>query len=158
MVRLGYGTTEKYLSMEECEDFQKPTVNAILPKMVIYRETAGDVVFRITKYGWLGLAHLAPLQGYGQLQYPMGHLRSEYTPRTLYQILVEFRQLECDMEEEILSCDKNMLTPNWIMECRRFLKQCDATILTTGTRKPLRGRTGNVTLMEVFSNKNFTAK
>jgi hypothetical protein len=67
------------------------------------------------------------------------------------------------MEEEILSCDfdkyeKNILTPNWIMECWKFLKQCDATIETKRTWKPLRGRKGDITLMEAFANKNFTAK
>jgi hypothetical protein len=76
---------------------------------------------------------------------------------------MEFTQLECGMEEEILSCDfdkyeKNILTPNWITECWRFLKQYDATIETMGTCKPLRGRKGDVALMEVFANKNFTAK
>jgi hypothetical protein len=63
----------------------------------------------------------------------------------------------------MLSCDfnkyeKNILTPNWIMECWRFLKQCDATIETTGTWKTLRGRKYDVALMEVFANKNFTTK
>jgi hypothetical protein len=43
-------------------------------------------------------------------------------------------------------------------ECWRFLKQCDVTMETTGTWKPLRGRKGDVALMEVFANKNFTAK
>jgi hypothetical protein len=46
----------------------------------------------------------------------------------------------------ILSCDfdkyeNNILTLNWIMECWRFLKLCDAKIKTMGTRKPLRRRT-----------------
>jgi hypothetical protein len=76
---------------------------------------------------------------------------------------MEFTQLECGMEQEILSCDfdtyeKKILTPNWIAECWRFLKQCDSTIETTGTWKPLQGREDDVALMEVFVNKNFTAK
>jgi hypothetical protein len=55
---------------------------------------------------------------------------------------MEFTQLECGMEEEILSCDfdkneKNILTPNGMRECWRFLKQCDATIETKGTWKLL---------------------
>jgi hypothetical protein len=41
---------------------------------------------------------------------------------------------------------------------RRFMKQYDATIETTGTWKPLRGRKDYVALVEVFANKNFTAK
>jgi hypothetical protein len=71
---------------------------------------------------------------------------------------MEFIQLECGMEQEILSCDfdkyqKNILTPNWITEC-----WSDLTIKTTGTWKPLRGRKGDVALMEVFANKKITAK
>jgi hypothetical protein len=50
------------------------------------------------------------------------------------------------------------LTPNWITECWRFLKQREATIQITGTWKPLIGRKGDVALMEVFADKNFTAK
>jgi hypothetical protein len=85
------------------------------------------VVFGTTNYGGLGL-----------LQYLLGHLRSEDTSGTLYQILMEFTQLECGMEEEILSCDfdkyeRNILTPHWIMECWMFLKKYDATIETTVT-------------------------
>jgi hypothetical protein len=54
--------------MEECEAIQKPPVNANLPEMGIHRKKAGDVVFETTKYGGLGVAHLAAaVQGYGQL-------------------------------------------------------------------------------------------
>jgi hypothetical protein len=94
-------------------------VNAILPKMGINWNTKREVVFGTTKYGGLGLAHLAVVQGYGQLQYLLEHLRSDDTSGTVYRILMEFTQLECDTEQEILSCDfdkyeKNILTPNWI--------------------------------------------
>jgi hypothetical protein len=76
---------------------------------------------------------------------------------------MEFTQLGCGIEQEILSCDfdryeKNILTPNWITECWRFLKICDSTIQTTGTWKPLRERKGDVALMEVFAHNIFTAK
>jgi hypothetical protein len=132
MAILGYGTPATSLSMDECKEIQKPLVNAILPKMGINRNSKRDVVFGTTKYGRLGLTHLAAVQGYGQLQYLLGHLRIDDTSGTLYRILMEFTQLECGMEQEILSCDfdkyeHNILTPNWITECWRFLKQCDAT-------------------------------
>jgi hypothetical protein len=109
------------------------------------------------------LTHLAAVQGYGQLQYLLGHLRSDDTSGTLYRILMELIRLECGMEQDISSCDfdkyeKNILTQNWITECWRFLKQCDATIQTTGTWKPLQGRKGDVARMEVFANNNFIAK
>jgi hypothetical protein len=97
------------------------------------------------------------------MKYLLGHLRSDYTSGTLYRILIEFTQLECGMEQEILSCDidkyeNNILTPNWITECWRFLNQCDATIQTTGSWKSLRGRKGEVDRMEVFTYRNFTVK
>jgi hypothetical protein len=163
MASLGYGTAATSLSMNQCKEIQKPPVNATLPKMGINRNTKRELVFGTTKYGGLGATHLAAVQGYIQLQYILGHLRSDDTSGTLYRILMEFTPLECGMEQEILSCDfdkykNNILTPNWITECWRFLKQCDTTIKTTGTWKPLRGRKGDVALMEVFANKNFTAK
>jgi hypothetical protein len=109
------------------------------------------------------LTHLAAVQGYGKFQYLLGNLRSDDTSGTLYQILMEFTQLECVIEQEILSCDfdkygKNILTLNWITECWRFLKLCDATIQTTGSWKPLQGRKCDVALMEAFAHRNFTAK
>jgi hypothetical protein len=109
------------------------------------------------------LTHLAAVQGYGQFQYLLGHLRSDDKSGTLYWILLEFTQLECDMDQQILSYDfdkyeQNILTLNWIRECWIFLKLCDVTIQTTGTWKPLRGRKGDVALMEVFANNFFTAK
>jgi hypothetical protein len=160
---LGCGTAATSLIMDECKEIQKPPVNAILPKMGINRTTKREVVFGTTKYGGLGLDHLAEVKGYGKLQYLLGRLRSDDTSGTLYRILMEYTHMECGMEEEILICDfdkyeKNILTPNWITERWRLLQKCDATIETTGTWKLLRGRKGDVALMEVFANKNFTAK
>jgi hypothetical protein len=163
MASLEYGTAATSLSMDECKEIQKTPVNAILPKMGINRNTKREVLFGTTKYGGLGLTHVAAVQGYGQLQYLLGHLRSDDTSGTLHQMLMEFIQLECGIEQEILSCDfdkyeKNILTQNWITECCRFLKLCGATVQTTGTWKPLRGRKGDVALMEVFAHTKITAK
>jgi hypothetical protein len=102
---LGYGTAATSLSMDECKEIQKPPVNAILQKIGINRNMKREVVFGTTKYGGLGVAHLEAVQVYGQLQYLIGRLRSDDTSGTLYRILMEFTQMECGMEEEILSCD-----------------------------------------------------
>jgi hypothetical protein len=64
MASLGYGTAATYLSMDECNEIQQPPVNGTLPKMGINRSTKRDVVFGTTKYGGLGMAHLAAVQGY----------------------------------------------------------------------------------------------
>jgi hypothetical protein len=79
MASLGYGTAATFLSMDECKEIQKNPVNSILPKMGINRNTKREVVFGTTKYGGLGLTHLAAVKGYGQLQYLLGHLRSDDT-------------------------------------------------------------------------------
>jgi hypothetical protein len=41
----GYGTPATTLSKKECEEIQKPVVDAILPKMGIARTTPRAVVF-----------------------------------------------------------------------------------------------------------------
>jgi hypothetical protein len=103
MASLMYGTAATSLSMGECKKIQKLPVNAILPKMGINRNTKRKVVFGTTKYDRLGIDHLVAVQRYGQLQYIIGHLRSDDTSGTLYRILMEFTQLE-----------NNILTLNWI--------------------------------------------
>jgi hypothetical protein len=92
---LGRGTAETSLIMKECEDIQKPPANAILTKMGINRKTPRKLVFGTTKYGGMGVAHLAAVQRYAQLQHLVGHLRSDDISGTLYRMLMEFTQLEC---------------------------------------------------------------
>jgi hypothetical protein len=63
MPRLGYGVPATTLTKEECEDIQRPVVNAILPKMGIAMSAPRKVFFGTKQYGGLGLIHLAALQG-----------------------------------------------------------------------------------------------
>jgi hypothetical protein len=67
LLSLGYGMCATTLSLKECEDIQRPFINAILPKMVIHRKAARVVVFGMEKFGRLGLDHLATLQGHSRL-------------------------------------------------------------------------------------------
>jgi hypothetical protein len=75
MPSLGYGVPATTLTKEECEDIQRPAVNAILTKMGIARSAPRKVVFGTTQYGGLGMTHLSALQGNSRLQYLLGHLR-----------------------------------------------------------------------------------
>jgi hypothetical protein len=95
MPSLGYGVPTTTLTKEECEDIQRPLVNAILPKMGIARSAPRKVVFRTKQYGGLSLTHLAALQGNSRLQYLLGHLRCGDTTGELMQMLLEYTQLEC---------------------------------------------------------------
>jgi hypothetical protein len=69
-----YDTPITILSFKECDDLQKPVVNAILPKMGITSKAPRAVAFGMTRYGGIGLVHLAAVQSHGQLQYLLGHL------------------------------------------------------------------------------------
>jgi hypothetical protein len=69
MASIPYGTAATSLNYKECEEIQRPVINTILPKMGINRNTARTVVFGTSKYGGLGLDHLAAVQGFAQLQY-----------------------------------------------------------------------------------------
>jgi hypothetical protein len=126
MASLSYGTAATSLDIKECEEIQRPVVNAILPKMGIKRNTSMSVVFVNRKYGGLGLDHLTAVQGFGQLQYMIGSLRTQYTTGDLYQMFLEYTQLECGTATLILEAnfaryEHAILTKNWIMECWRYL-------------------------------------
>jgi hypothetical protein len=54
---------------------------------------ARNVVFRKSKYGGLGLDHVAAVQGFAQLQYLIGSLRTHDTTGDLYHMLMEYTQL-----------------------------------------------------------------
>jgi hypothetical protein len=79
MASISYGTAATSLTYKECEETQRQVVNTILQKMGINRNTARTVVFGTSKYGGLGLYHLSAVQGFAQLQYLIGSLRTQYT-------------------------------------------------------------------------------
>jgi hypothetical protein len=54
MPSMGYGTPATTLSMKDCEEIQRPVVNAILPKMGIARTAPRALVLGTTQYGGLG--------------------------------------------------------------------------------------------------------
>jgi hypothetical protein len=117
----GYGVPATTLTKEECEDIQRPVVNAILPKMGIARSAPRKVVFGTKQYGGLGLTHLAALQGNIRLQYLLGHLRCGGTTGELMQMLLDYTQLECGCRGNPLLQDyKNyeclLLNKNWTTE------------------------------------------
>jgi hypothetical protein len=90
------------MSFKECDDLQKPVVNAILPKMGITSKPPRAVVFRTTRYGGIGLDHITSVQSHGQLQYLLGHLRRQYTTGQLIRMIMEFTQMECSCTGNIL--------------------------------------------------------
>jgi hypothetical protein len=45
MPSLGYGTPATTLTKQDCEEIQKPVVNAILPNMGVARSTLRAVIF-----------------------------------------------------------------------------------------------------------------
>jgi hypothetical protein len=102
---LGYDMCATTISLQECEDIQRPVINAILPKMGINRKAARAVVFRTAQFGGLGLDHLATLQGHSRLQYLSGHLRCGDHIGQPTRMTIEYTQLECGTMENILEQD-----------------------------------------------------
>jgi folate-dependent tRNA-U54 methylase TrmFO/GidA len=102
MTSLSYGTAATSLDVKECEEIKRPIVNAILPKMGVNRNSSRNVVFGTSKYGRLGLDHLSTVQVFAQLQYVIVSLRTQDTTGDLYQMLLEYTQLECNTATLIL--------------------------------------------------------
>jgi hypothetical protein len=66
---LGYRTPVTTLTKQDCEEIQKPVVNAILPKMGIARSDPRAVNFGTEQFGGMGLTHLAAMQGHTRLRH-----------------------------------------------------------------------------------------
>jgi hypothetical protein len=94
MSSLGYGTPTTTLMKKDCEEIQRPVVNAILPKTGIARSAPRAVVFGTEQFGGLGLTHRTALQGHNRLQYLLGHLHCGDATGRLMQMLLEYTQLE----------------------------------------------------------------
>jgi hypothetical protein len=163
MASLSYGTETTSLEIKECEEIQRPVVNAILPKMGINRNTTRSVVLGTSKYGGLGLDHLAAVQGFGQLQYLIGSLRTQDTTDDPYQMLLEYTQLECGTATLILEANFDryehaLLTKNWITECCRYLSLCNSSVTIPGLWSPTKGRLRNEALMDEFTRQGLSDK
>jgi hypothetical protein len=116
---LGYGMCATTLSFRECEEIQRPVINAILPKMGINRKAAIAVVFGAAQFGGLGMDQLATLQWHSRLQYILGHIRCGDHTGQLMRILIEYTQLGCGTTENILEQDYDkfsncIMNKNWI--------------------------------------------
>jgi hypothetical protein len=126
--------------------------------MGIKINTARSVVFGTRKYGGLGLEHLAVVQGFGQLQYLIGSMWTQYTTGDLYQMILEYTQLECGTVTLILEANFDryehaILAKNWITECWRYPSLCNASVTISGLWSPTNGRLKDEALMDVFTRQ-----
>jgi hypothetical protein len=90
MPSLGYGIPAATFSKKDCEEIQRPVVNAILPKMGIARTAPKAVVFGTVQCRGLGLTHLAALQGQPRIQYLLVHVRCGDATGRLIKMLLEY--------------------------------------------------------------------
>jgi hypothetical protein len=160
MASLSYGTAAMSLEIKECEEIQRPVVNAILPKMGINRNTARSVGVGTSKYGRLDLDHLVAVQGFGKLQYLLGSLRTHDTTGDIYQMLLEYTQLECGtatpiLEENFGRYEHTILTKNWITVCWIYLSMYNASVTISGIWAPKKGRLGDVALLMTSRVRDF---
>jgi hypothetical protein len=164
MPNLGYGVPATTLTKEECEDIQRPVVNAILPKMGIARSAPRKVVFGTKQYGGLGLTHLAALQGKSRLQYLLGHLRCGDTTGELMQMLLEYTQLECGcrgnpLQQDYTNYEGLILNKNWITEVWGHLSTCKATVEINGLWEPKENRKSDLAIIErLVASGRFSGK
>jgi hypothetical protein len=126
--------------------------------MGVSRNTSRNVVFDTCIYTGLGLGHLAAVQGFTQVQYLVGSLRTQDTTGELYQMLLEYTQLECGTSTPILEADffryeQTLMTMNWITECWRYLSLCKSTVKLLGMWSPTTAREGDAALMDEFKRQ-----
>jgi hypothetical protein len=150
--------------MKDCEEIQRPVVNAILPEMGIARTAPRAVVFGTAQYGGLGLTHLAALQGHTCLQYVLGHLCCDDATGRLMQMLLEYTQLECGCRGNPLAQEYNnysapLINTNWITEVWEHLQMCKAKVEIDGLWQPTENRVHDIAIMEsLIASGRFTNK
>jgi hypothetical protein len=121
------------------------------------------VVFGTSKNVGLGLYHLDAVQGLGQLQYLIGILWTQDITGDMYQMLLEYTQLECGIATPILEAnfgryEHAILTKNWITECWRYLSLCNAKVTISGLWELTKGRIRDVALMDEFTRQGLSEK
>jgi hypothetical protein len=156
---MGYGMCATTLSFQECEDIQRPVINAILPKMGINRKATRAVVFGTAQYGGLVMDHLATLQGHSRLQYLLGHIRCRDHTGQLMRMLIEYTQLECGTMDNILEQDYDrfsncIINKKWITEIWQYLHSCKATVAVQQKWKPHLGRINDIAIMDCLTASN----
>jgi hypothetical protein len=156
MPSIAYSTPATTLTFKECDDLQKPVVNAILPKMGITSKAPRAVVFGTPRYGGIGLDHLALVQSHGQLQYLLGHLRCRDTTGKLIRMIMEFTQMECGctgnvFEQSYKQYAGVIIDENWVTSIWAHLERCEATVKITGLWKPKYGRENDNATMETIT-------
>jgi hypothetical protein len=162
MPSMGYGTPATILSNKDCEEIQRPVVNAILPKMGIARTAPRAIVFGTAQYGGLFLTHLAALQGHTRLQYLLGHLRWGNATGRIVQMLLEYTQLEFGCRGNPLAQDYNnysalLINTNWITEVWEHLQTCKAKVEIDGLWQPTENRVRDIVIMEsLIASGRFT--
>jgi hypothetical protein len=156
MLSIAYGTPVTTLPFKECDDLQKPVVNAILPKMGITSKPPRAVVFGTARYGGIWLDHPISVQSHGQLQYLIGHLQYQDTKGQLIRMTMEFTQMECGCMGNVLDkshkqyaraiIKEKLITAIWA-----HLGRCGATVKVTGLWKPTHGREKDSVIMETVT-------
>jgi hypothetical protein len=156
MPSISYGTPATTLTFKECDDLQKPVVNAVLPKLGITNKAPRAVVFGTPRYGGIGLDHLAVVQSRSQQKYPLGHLRCKDTTGQLIWMMMEFTQMECGctgnvFEQSYKQYTGAIIDENWVTTIWEHLERCEATVKKTGMRKPKYGRENDNAVMETIT-------
>jgi hypothetical protein len=121
------------------------------------------VVLGTSKYVRLGLDHLAAIQGFHQLQYLIGSLRTQDTTGDLYEMLLEYTQLECGtatpiLEANFASYENAILTKNWITECWGYISMCSSSIKISGLWSPTKERLRDEARMDEFTMQGLSDK
>jgi hypothetical protein len=164
MPSMGYGTPATTRTKKDCEEIQRPVVNAILPKMGIARSAPRAVVFGTAQFGGLGLTHLAALQGHTHLQYLLGHLCCGDATGPLMHMLLEYTQLECGCCGNPLAQDYNnysalLINMNWSTEVWEHLQTCKAKVEIDGLWQPTENRVQDIVIMKsLIASGRFTNK
>jgi hypothetical protein len=100
---VGYGLSVCHLAPRQLQNIQRPMTPILLAKMGIFQNTSRLLCFMSSYYGGLNLRNLYVLQGTGQLEFIIRHLRSPGMTGSLLKTVINWFQYNAGVSYCVLA-------------------------------------------------------
>jgi len=141
------------LSQHECDKLTSMTMQALLPKLHINRNTSRSIVFGGEMYGGIALPNIYITQGIDKLKLFLGHLRIQDRTGKLIQIDMSFIQLLTGSGKLFLNQDEGRykwLEAGWLQSLWQFTSRYSLEFLYPDGWVPSKPREHDHFLMALF--------
>jgi hypothetical protein len=149
---VGYGLPVCHLTKQQLQNIQNPMTPILLAKMGICGNTRRLLCFMSSYYGGLDLRDLYVLQGTGQLEFIIRHLRSPGMTGSLLKIVIGWFQFNAGVSYCVLANPSPAipyLEGYWLCSVRNFLASIHGSLEFVDDQIQPAQREGDTYLMDI---------